>query len=151
MFGDAVQIEALEHAGIRRAQTLAITVSDETAIPRIIHAARQFSPDVYILARARQVRDARYLLELGADEIISDEFEVSLEIFSRELKRYNIPEEEIGYIIGRANDMGKTLFSKSADGEVQLEDPGPRFHDRHVHTFLISPGSEVEGKTIGEL
>lgn len=151
MFGDAVQREVLEHAGIRRARTLVVTVSDETAIPRIIHAARQLAPDVYILARTRQVRNARYLLELGADEIISDEFEASLEMFTRALRKYNLPEEEIGYIIGQAKEMSKNMFTKSANGEVQLEDPGTIFHDRHVHTFLISPGSEVEGKTIGEL
>ncbi|MDO9326725.1 MAG: NAD-binding protein [Methanoregula sp.] len=151
MFGDAVQAEVLEHAGIRRARTLVVTVSEEAAIPRIIHAARQLAPDVYILARTRQVRNARYLLELGADEIISDEFEASLEMFSRALRKYNLPEEEIGYIIGQAKDMSKTMFTKSADGEVQLEDPGKLFHDRHIHTFLISHGSEVEGKTIGEL
>ncbi|MFA6225167.1 MAG: NAD-binding protein [Methanoregula sp.] len=151
MFGDAVQAEVLEHAGIHRARTLIVVVSDEEAIGRIIHTARQLAPDVHILARTRRVRNARYLLELGADEIISEEFEASLEIFSRALRKYKLPEEEIGYIIGRAKELGKTMFTKSADGEAQLEDPSIIFHDQQVHSFLIGPGSEVEGQTIGEL
>ena len=89
MFGDAVQAEVLEHAGIRRARTLIIVVSEEDAIPRIIHTARQLAPDLHILARTRHVRNARYLLEQGADEIISEEFEAALEIFSRTLKKYS--------------------------------------------------------------
>jgi monovalent cation:H+ antiporter-2, CPA2 family len=151
MFGDAVHEEVLEHAGIRRARALVIVVSDEEAIGRIIHTARQLAPDVHILARTRRVRNARYLLELGADEIISEEFEASLEIFSRALRKYKIPEEEIGYIIRQAKEMGKTMFTKSADGDVHLEDPSIFFHDRHVHSFVIQPGSEAEGKTIGRL
>ncbi len=151
MFGDAVQAEVLEHAGIRRARTLVIVVSEEEAIPRIVHTARQLAPELHILARTRHVRHARYLLELGADEIISEEFEAALEIFSRALKKYQLPDDEIGYIIRRAKDLGTTLFTKSADGEPQLDDPKIIFHDRHVHTFRIEPGSGSEGKTIGEL
>jgi len=151
MFGDAVQEEVLEHAGIHRARTLVIVVSEEEAIPRIIHTARKLAPDIHILARTRHVRQARHLLELGADEIISEEFEASLEIFSRALKRYEIPEEEIGYIIKRAKSLGRTMFSKSANGEAELADPNLMYQDRHVHSFLIEPGSEAEGKTLAEL
>nr|WP_319375313.1 cation:proton antiporter [uncultured Methanoregula sp.] len=151
MFGDAVQEEVLEHAGIHRARTLVIVVSEEEAIPRIIHTARKLAPDIHILARTRHVRQARHLLELGADEIISEEFEASLEIFSRALKRYEIPDEEIGYIIKRAKSLGRTMFSKSANGEAELADPNLMYQDRHVHSFLVEPGSEAEGKTLAEL
>ena len=44
IFGDAVQEEVLLHAGIKRARTLVVVVSEEEAIPRIIHAARNLSP-----------------------------------------------------------------------------------------------------------
>ncbi|MGD0081526.1 MAG: cation:proton antiporter [Methanoregula sp.] len=151
MFGDAVQAEILEHAGIRRARTLVIAVSEDEAVPRIIHTARQLAPDLHILARTRRVRNARHLLELGADEIISEEFEAALEIFSRALRKYQLPDEEIGYIIKRVKELGTTLFTKRADGEAQLEDPKIVFHNRHVHTFRIEPGSRAEGKTIREL
>ncbi|WP_321504199.1 cation:proton antiporter [uncultured Methanoregula sp.] len=151
MFGDAVQAEVLEHAGIRRARTLVIVVSEEEAIPRIIHTARQLAPDVHILARTRHIRNAQNLLDLGADEIISEEFEASLEIFSRALKKYGIPQEEIGYIINRVKQLRTAMFTKSNGSDGQLEDPQMLFHNRHVHAFTIEPGSEAEGKTFGEL
>ena len=151
MFGDAVQEEVLEHAGIRRARTLVIVVSEEEAIPRIIHTARQLAPDVHILARTRHVRNARTLLDMGADEIISEEFEASLEIFSRALKKYDIPDEEIGFIIKRVKQLRTVMFTKSADGDGQMEDPKILFNDRHVHALHIEPGSEAEGKTLIEL
>lgn len=151
MFGDAVQAEVLEHAGIHRARTLVIVVSEEEAIPRIIHTARELAPDVHILARTRHVRNAHSLLELGANEIISEEFEASLEIFSRALKKYEIPEEEIGFIIDRVKQLRTVMFTKSADSEGQLEDPKAFFSNRHVHALHIEPGSEAEGKTFDSL
>ncbi len=153
LFGDAVQAEVLEHAGIHRARTLVIVVSDESSIPRIITTARELAPGIHILVRTRHVRQARALLDLGADEVISEEFEASLEIFSRVLRRYELPDEEIAYIIKKTKQVGTTLFAKSthANGEAELEDPAIMFNDRHVHTFIIEPGSEAEGKTIREL
>ena len=151
MFGDAVQAEVLEHAGIRKARTLVIVVSEEEAIPRIVHTARELAPDLHILARTRHIRNARSLLELGADEIISEEFEASLEIFSRALKKYEIPDEEIGFIINRVKKLRTLMFTKESDGEGQLGDPRILFHDRHVHALRIEPGSEAEGKPVSEL
>src|SRR5208282_3265952 len=82
---------------------------------RIIHAARQLSPGVHILARTRHVRNAQNLLDLGADEVISEEFESALEIFTRALKRYEIPDEEVARIIERTKRLGTALFTRCTD------------------------------------
>jgi CPA2 family monovalent cation:H+ antiporter-2 len=152
IFGDAVQEEVLEHAGIRQAQTLVVAVSEEEAIPRIIHVARQLSPDIYILARTRHVRNAQYLLDLGADEVISEEFEAALEIFTRALKRYQIPETEIAQIIERAKKMSAPMFTKGevSDG-TRTQDLKMFFKVTHVHAIRVEAGSPADGKTIAEL
>jgi len=150
MFGDAVQEEVLEHAGIRRARTLVVAVSDEEAIPRIVHTARQLAPGLYILSRTRHVRNAQYLLDLGADEIISEEFEAALEIFSRALRRYQMPESEIAKIIGRMKKLGTALFTKG-DEENPVPDPRTLFMGLHVHTFTVEPGSPADRKTVASL
>lgn len=151
VFGDAVQAEVLEHAGIHRARTLVIAVSDEEAIPRIVRTSRGLAPGISILARTRHVRQVKSLLDLGANEIISEEFEASLEIFSRVLRTYDIPEEEIGYIIGRTKALGRSFSTRTDNGEAELDDPAILYHDRHVHTFPVEQGSAAEGKTVGEL
>ena len=43
------------------------------------------------------------------------------------------------------------MFVKSTDGEAVLGDPDILYGNRHIHTFHVEPGSEVEGKTVGEL
>ena len=153
IFGDAVQEEVLEHAGIRTARTLIVAVSEEDAIPRIIHTARQLSPDVHILARTRHVRNAQHLLDLGADEVISEEFEAALEIFTRALKRYQIPEEEVNRIIERSKRLSNALFTRCADPvqHDKIRNFETLFRATHVHTVRVEPGSDVEGKTIAEV
>jgi monovalent cation:H+ antiporter-2, CPA2 family len=152
IFGDAVQKEVLEHAGIERARTLVIVVSEEEAIPRIIHTARQISPTVHILARTRHVRDARYLLDLGADEIISEEFEAAIEIFTRALKRYQMPDGEIARIIDRTKMIGNAIFSKVTDAQrIEVQKLETLFKATHIHAIRVEPGSKAEGMTIAEL
>jgi len=153
IFGDAVQEEVLEHAGIQHARTLIVAVSEEEAIPRIIHTARQLSPHVHILARTRHVRNAQHLLDLGADEVISEEFESALEIFTRALKRYQIPEEEVVRIIERTKRLGNALFTRCTDPAQhrKIQNFETLFKATHVHTVRVEAGSEVEGKAIADL
>jgi len=153
IFGDAVQEEVLLHAGIMQAKTFVVAVSEEEAIPRIIHTARQLSPDVHILARTRHVRNAQHLLDLGADEVISEEFEAALEIFTRALRRYQIPEDEINRIIQRTKKMGNALFTRCTDPEQhnKLKNFETLFKATHIHTVQVEAGSAADGKTVGEL
>jgi monovalent cation:H+ antiporter-2, CPA2 family len=153
IFGDAVQEEVLEHAGIRHARTLIVAVSEEEAIPRIIHTARQLSPHVHILARTRHVRNAQHLLDLGADEVISEEFESALEIFTRALKRYQIPEEEVVRIIERTKRLGNALFTRCTDTDQhrKVQNFETLFKATHVHTVRVEAGSKVEGMAIADL
>jgi CPA2 family monovalent cation:H+ antiporter-2 len=151
MFGDAVQQEVLEHAGIHRARTLVVAVSDDEAIPRIIHTARQIAPEIHILARTRHVREARNLMELGANEIISEEFEAALEIFTRVLKKYRLADEEIAKIILRMKKLEVTMLTKGTGRDRRDPDAMTIFRGLHVHTFCVEPGSSAEGKSIDGL
>jgi monovalent cation:H+ antiporter-2, CPA2 family len=151
MFGDAVQQEVLEHAGIHRARTLVVAVSDDEAIPRIIHTARQIAPEIHILARTRHVREARNLMELGANEIISEEFEAALEIFTRVLKKYRMADEEIAKIILRMKKLEVTMLTKGTGRDRGNPDSMTIFRGLHVHTFCVEPGSAAEGKSIDGL
>ena len=76
IFGDAVQEEVLEHAGLCHARALVVVVSEQEAVPRIVHKARRMAPSIYIIARTQHIRNAQYLLDLGADEVVSEEYEL---------------------------------------------------------------------------
>jgi CPA2 family monovalent cation:H+ antiporter-2 len=61
----------------------------------VVALARRLNPRVEIVARTRYVRDMARLYQLGADEIVSEEVEASIKIFSVVLARYGVAPEVI--------------------------------------------------------
>ena len=152
IFGDAVQEEVLEYAGIRTARTLVIMVSEPEAVPRIINTARRMAPSIYIIARTQQIRHAQYLLDLGADEVVSEEYEAAKEIFTRALRKYRLPEPEIGQIVRKIEDWGYSKFIKNGNNEQTIpEMDNILLASPRMHTLTVEPGSFADGKTIMDL
>lgn len=95
LFGDATRREILEHAGIEEADVVVFAISDLEAVRRAIRLARALNPKVRIIVRTRQVDEVEELHRHGADEVIAQEFETSIEIFTRVLEHYHIPRNVI--------------------------------------------------------
>jgi CPA2 family monovalent cation:H+ antiporter-2 len=91
LFGDAARPEILHQSGLESARVLVIAISDPGATARIVAQVRRLRPDIYIIVRTRYVAEIEHLYRLGADEVIPEEFETSIEIFARVLDRYHIP------------------------------------------------------------
>jgi CPA2 family monovalent cation:H+ antiporter-2 len=151
IFGDAVQEEVLEHAGIHHARALVVVVSEQEAIPRIVHKARHMAPSVYIIARTQHIRNAQYLLDLGADEVVSEEYEAAKEIFTRALRKYHLPESEIGKIVRRLQDWGYAKFIKNGDSISTVPAMDTVLESLRIHMVHVEPGSFADGKTIADL
>jgi len=151
IFGDAVQEEVLEHAGIRYARALVVVVSEQEAVPRIIHKARRMAPSVYIIARTQHIRHAQYLLDLGADEVVSEEYEAAKEIFTRALRKYHLPESGIGKIVKRLQDWGYAKLVKSGENTSTILTMDAALQSLHIQTLIVEPGSSAEGQTIADL
>ena len=151
IFGDAAQEELLEHAGIHDARTLVVVVSDQEAVPRIVHKARQMAPDIYIIARTQHIRHAQYLLDLGADEVVSEEFEAAREIFTRALKKYRLPESEIGKIVSKIQNWGYAKFIKNGDNNPPKMGMDTVLLSLRIHVLTVEPGSFADGNAIKDL
>lgn len=151
IFGDAVQQEILEHAGITRARALVVVVSEQGAVPRIVRLARNLSPSISIIARTRHIRQAQNLLDLGADEVISEEFEAAREIFARTLRQYQMPEQDINRIGQRIQQWGYSKFIRNPEPGRTLSGMDTMLQSLRIHTLVVEPGSFAEGRTLGEL
>jgi K+:H+ antiporter len=92
VFGDATAPAVLAGVGIARARALVLAINDPAAIARAIPAARALNPEIYILVRTRFVAELDYLTALGADEVVPDEFEASLQLANFLLRRCGINE-----------------------------------------------------------
>ena len=152
IFGDATHREVLEYAGIGQARALVVVISEQNVVPGIIHLAREMAPSIYIVVRTRHVNDVRQLLDLGADEVIPEEFETSVRIFSRVLAKYTLPESDIDTLTKVVRGNGYRMFSRANTPlPVGEQDPGKAFGDLHIHTLEVSPGAPSAGKTLRQL
>jgi CPA2 family monovalent cation:H+ antiporter-2 len=94
-YGDGTKADVLHRLGIDRARILVIAISDPSSCRNIVTTARKMNPKLFIIARTRYAAEVDDLLQLGADEVIPEEFETSIEIFSRVLTKYQRSKNEI--------------------------------------------------------
>lgn len=94
IYGDAVNEEVLIHAGLKLARMLVVSIPDPLATRRIVSLARNLNPDLHIVARTRFLMSLPVLKALGADEVLTEEYEAGLSIFNSILNFYQVPEEE---------------------------------------------------------
>ncbi len=99
VYGDVTSRSVLEGVGLEHARALVIAINDPGAVLRAIRVARDVNPGLYVLARTRYVAELDRLTELGADEVIPDEFEASLQLASCILRRFQMPDADVVRII----------------------------------------------------
>ncbi|MEN6311932.1 MAG: cation:proton antiporter, partial [Acidobacteriota bacterium] len=95
IFGDASSRTILRAAGIGGAKAVVFAISDPATTRRGVRTARQMERGVYIVVRTLHVAEIEELYGLGADDVIPEEFETSVEIFIHVLERFHIPRNVI--------------------------------------------------------
>lgn len=94
-FGDAANEVVLEHLKVYQARVAVVTINDPVAARQIVRHIRTICNTVHIMVRTHYVTDMDELYRLGANEVIPEEFETSIELFTRLLNQYLVPQDEI--------------------------------------------------------
>lgn len=152
VYGDAASPEILEVCGIRAANVLVLAISDLPATRQAVRLARRANPDVYILVRTRNVSEIDELRRLGADEVIPEEFETSIEIFCRVLHRYHVPRNVVDAQVRIVRDAGYGFLRGQPLGTPEaMERIAEILEGTLTETFLVSVGSAADGRTLRDL
>jgi CPA2 family monovalent cation:H+ antiporter-2 len=91
------------------------------------------------------------LRELGADEVIPEEFETSIEIFSRVLREYGVARQVIQRQVAAIRKEGYEMLRMPSLPMVDLGEIAEALGSMSTETLFIEPNSKAVGKTIGEL
>jgi CPA2 family monovalent cation:H+ antiporter-2 len=110
IYGDATHRDILIRAGISRAKMIVFALPDNIVTQQGIKLARQLNPNIYILVRTRFASQVEESKSAGADQVIPEEFETSIEIFSRVLQDYRIPSNVIEQQVELARLEGYSMF-----------------------------------------
>ncbi len=92
------------------------------------------------------------LFKLGADDVIPEEFETSLEIFSRVLSQYQTPGNVISDFVNMIRKDGyRVLRQAGFSTRKHLLEKYAVFSHVDIETFTIHPNSPVISKSIKDI
>jgi CPA2 family monovalent cation:H+ antiporter-2 len=148
IYGDAGQAVVLEAAHIRRARAVLVTVPAFPDVRRIVHAVRQFRPEMPMGARADGAEAIRGLYELGIQEVTSPEFEAGIEMPRQALTYFNVPAHEILQV---ASAIRRERYGLSSHDAQSASPVGEVLRQLDFNWFRLAPESAFNGRTIGEL
>ena len=148
--GDASQPVILEHLGVYTARVLAIIISDPAAVRAITLEARRMNPDLYIVARTRFITEVAPLRRLGANVVIAEEFETSIEVFNQVLTQYLVPRQDIDAFSARLRQQNYRMIRRMSSAADSLESVASRLPEMGVQTMRLEAGSPLCGLSLAQ-
>ncbi len=113
IFGDATRPSVLERLGVGGAKAVVIAISDPVATRRCVSMVRGMSPRVQIVVRTRYVKELDGLLRGGATEVVAEEFESTIDLFSKVLGVFGVPNLSISEFAQGMRAEGYELLRES--------------------------------------
>jgi CPA2 family monovalent cation:H+ antiporter-2 len=146
--GDASRPEILEHAHIGTARIMVVAISDAAATRRIVAQARSMNRTLHLIVRTRYIIEMEPLYALGANEVIPEEFETSVEIFSRVLRNYLVPHDRIEQSVGEIRKDSYQMFRSMSRRHSHAVGISSYLAGAELLTCSVQKGSAAEGSIL---
>ncbi|MFV0664648.1 cation:proton antiporter [Denitromonas sp.] len=104
VFGDASNPEMLRRLHLDQAGAVILTMDQTAPAIHAVRGLRAMAPDIHVLARARDEKHALALRKAGADIVIPETLESSLQLAAGALARLGVPDEAARLLLERARD-----------------------------------------------
>jgi CPA2 family monovalent cation:H+ antiporter-2 len=152
VFGDGTRAELLHRVGAERARTIVFAIGSLGETRRGVANARRLSSTAHIVARTRYVKEVEELQQLGANTVVPEEFETSIELFTRVLELYGVRPTEIRRL---ANELRRDMYSFLRDvghAPSRTQSALTRF-DSHVEfdDIAVRPGSAAADRRLSDV
>jgi CPA2 family monovalent cation:H+ antiporter-2 len=150
-FGDGTRVDILRRVDIDRARVLVIAISDPTATAHTVSQARRLRGDVKIMVRTRYVAEIERLYALGANQVIPEEFETSVEIFARVLQEYHVPRNVIGLQVDLIRKEHYGMLRGLRLQGKQLDELSRYLVGATTDIFSVPENSPLVGRSLREI
>jgi len=146
MVGDIGNALVQRQAGVPRAKVLVLALSDPTATVHACRLARSLSSELFIIVRTRYVGEIDQLYGAGANQVIPEEFETSIEIFTSVMRELHVPNNVVqSQILLLRQERYSLLRGRKLQGAI-LEQLPTILLERTTDTFLLLQESPGVGK-----
>ena len=151
VYGDATHVPVLEHAGIKDARVAVIAISDYVASRQITRQIKELNPYLHLIVRTRFVSEIDPLHELGADEVIPEEYETAVEIFIRVLHHYLVPQQDIDRFMTEVRADGYQMLRAQPRSLVSICDVSGCLTDSEMKVIQLEEDSPFADRSIAEI
>ena len=128
-----------------------MAISDPAATQRTVQLARALVPNLPILVRTQYVTEIDGLYKLGADEVIPEEFEASMEVCNRVLRRVGIPGNLIARELRAIREERYGMFRDDTVRPAKVSELPEGILGANVEIHTLVPGAWAVGRTLREL
>lgn len=128
-----------------------VAINDPTATREIVETVRNLTDKAHLIVRTRYLTEMKPLYDLGANEVIPEEFETSVEIFSRVLANYLVPMDEIDKLVIQLRSDGYEMFRKLPGKSSLLSNIDLHLPEFEVASIRIEKNSPMVGNTLLDL
>lgn len=150
-YGDAAHEAVLEHARVKEARAMAVVISDPAATRRVVETAKRINPSLYVVSRTRYITEMDPLYELGADVVIPEDYEASVEALNHVLNRYLVPREDIEKFVSQVRSDHYGLLRNLTYSEQTVCDLELYIPDTDITTLRVHKGSGLENRSLAQL
>lgn len=151
-FGDGTRVEVLDRVGLKRARVIVFAIASVADERRGVVVARHHNPAIHIVTRTRSVAEIPELQRLGADEVVPEEFETSLEIFARVLRRFGVSPARIREVAEEARQHHYEALRERGAHVAPVDEVLSRVGARlGLEVVVAHSGAEAIGHTVREL
>ncbi|HKO31057.1 MAG TPA: cation:proton antiporter [Nitrospiraceae bacterium] len=150
-YGDATNSHVLRHMRVEDAKVLVVAISDPFITRRVVQVAKGINPKLHVVVRTRYLRELDELHKLGADDVVPEEFETSIEIFALVLGTYKMPQDFVTRKAAQVRREGYALLRRSESPGLSHHLHGGTLADAEVETCRIDDDSPALGKTLAEI
>ena len=151
VFGDITHPDNLKHIGVDTASLIVIAISDAEATLRAVELSRKMNKDIYIIVRSEFITQIETLYKKGADIVISQDFEASLEISSYVLKYFGISDSIIKIKSDQLRKRHYKFFSQDSNLENQLKIADLAAINYFNETYFVFGNPKLIGKKIDDI
>ena len=151
IWGDASSIEILRRANVEAARVMVIAISDRYLTKSCLSNAKAIHPNLHVIVRTKYVADIEDLLALGADDVIPEEFETSIQIFSRVLKMFHIPNSIILAQSNIIRNKSYGVFREIRYTQEAFDQISQILAQGTIETYYIGARNPIIGRSIRDI
>jgi CPA2 family monovalent cation:H+ antiporter-2 len=118
VYGDASNMRVLSSLDMKKMKALVVTYPDPLAVAATVQAALKLNPELRIVARVHRQEDVSRFKRLGSVELVSPEYEASVELVRRILSAEGWQQNDISDMIDKLRANPEVCELGSASDKV---------------------------------